>query len=226
MQKIKIEIVSDVVCPWCYIGKRRLENAINQLQGQFNFEIAYLPFELNSNIPVAGLDQKQYLTDKFGGSDRFKELTEHVTNVAATEGLHFNFEKQKVMPNTRHAHRLIWLAKQAGKQADVKEALLKAYFEEGVDLSKPENLVAIAETCGLKRERVIHMLNSDEGLQEVIATEQLNHQRGVSGVPFYIINNLYGISGAQPTEVFVQALTQIGSEVAAATACDVEQKAC
>lgn len=225
MQKIKIDIVSDVVCPWCYIGKRRIEKAINQLQGQYEFDVSYLPFELNAQVPKAGLDQKQYLTTKFGGDDRFKQLTQHVTSVAATEGLQFDFNKQKVMPNTRDAHRIIWLAKQTGNQLEVKEAFMKAYFEEGVDLSKPENLVAIAVKCGMGESQVWSLLNSDEGLAEVITTEQLNQQRGVSGVPFYIINDQYGISGAQPTEVFVQALTQIGSEVnSTADACDVETK--
>ena len=226
MQKIKIDIVSDVVCPWCYIGKRRIEKAIDQLQGQFEFEVSYLPFELNSQVPKAGLDQKAYLANKFGGDDRFKQLTQHVTSVAATEGLQFDFNKQKVMPNTRDAHRIIWFAKQEGKQLAIKEAYMKAYFEEGVDLSKPENLISIAVACGLSETRVTALLNSDEGLQEVVTMEQLNQQRGVSGVPFYIINDQYGISGAQPTDSFIQALTQIGSEVESANACDVESREC
>jgi len=130
------------------------------------------------------------------------------------------------MPNTRDAHRIIWFAKQEGKQLAVKEAYMKAYFEEGVDLSKPENLISIAVACGLSETRVTALLNSDEGLQEVVTMEQLNQQRGVSGVPFYIINDQYGISGAQPTDSFIQALTQIGSEVESANACDVESKEC
>ncbi|MCW5911002.1 MAG: DsbA family oxidoreductase [Cyclobacteriaceae bacterium] len=226
MQKIKIDIVSDVVCPWCYIGKRRIEKAMDSLKDRFEFEVSYLPFELNAQVPKAGLDQKQYLADKFGGDDRFKQLSQHVTSVAATEGLKFDFDKQKVMPNTRDAHRVIWLARQEGKQLAVKEALMKAYFEDGVDLSKTENLLAIAVACGLSEQRVSAFLNSDEGLKEVMAMEHLNQQRGVSGVPFYIINDQYGISGAQPADVFVQALTQIGSEVEAANACDVDSKAC
>lgn len=131
------------------------------------------------------------------------------------------------MPNTRDAHRIIRIAKEIGKQGDVKEALLKAYFEEGVDLSKPENLVAIAVKAGLNEQHVWDLLKSDEGLAEIISIEQQNQKRGVSGVPFYIINDQYGISGAQPTEVFMQAFTQIGSEVSAtADACDVESKEC
>lgn len=226
MQKIKIDIVSDVVCPWCYIGKRRIEKAIDQLQGQFEFEVSYLPFELNSQVPKTGLDQKKYLANKFGGDARFTQITQHVTSVAATEGLHFDFTKQKVMPNTLDVHRIIWFARQEGKQQAVKEAYLKAYFEDGVDLSKTENLVSIAVVCGLPEARVTALLQSDEGLQEVVTLEQLNQQRGVSGVPFYIINDQYGISGAQPTDTFVQALTQIGREVETANACDVETKEC
>lgn len=227
MQKIKIEIVSDVVCPWCYIGKRRIEKAIDQLKDQFEFEVSYLPFELNAQVPKGGQDQKRYLANKFGSDERFEQITQHVTSVAATEGLQFDFNKQRVMPNTRDAHRIIWLAKHEGKQLAVKEAFMKAYFEDGVDLSKPENLIAIAIQCGLPEEKVSALLNSDEGLKEVVAAEKLNVQRGVSGVPFYIINDQYGISGAQPTEVFIQAFTQIGSEVSAtADACDVESKEC
>lgn len=227
MQKIKIDIVSDVVCPWCYIGKRRIEKAIDQLKDQFEFEISYLPFELNAQVPKEGLDQREYLSNKFGGGDRFTQLTQHVTSVAASEGLKFDFNKQKVMPNTRDAHRIIWLAKEEGRQLAVKEAFMKAYFEEGINLSDPKNLIAITVACGLPEEKVSALLNSEEGLKEVIATEKLNEQRGVSGVPFYIINDQYGISGAQPTEVFIQALTQIGSEVnATADACDVESKEC
>lgn len=226
MQKIKIDIVSDVVCPWCYIGKRRIEKAIETLKDKYDFEISFLPFELNTQVPKAGLEQKQYLTNKFGGNERYKQITQHVTTVAASEGLQFDFDKQQVMPNTRDAHRIIWLAKQTGKQALVKEAFMKAYFEDGVDLSKPENLITISVKAGLSEEKVTTLLTSAEGLQEVIAAEQLNQKRGVSGVPFFIINDQYGISGAQPTEVFVQALTQIGSEVEAANACDVETKEC
>lgn len=226
MQKIKIDIVSDVVCPWCYIGKRRIEKAIDQLKDKYEFEVSYLPFELNPMVPPAGLNQKEYLIKKFGSESKYNQITSHVTSVAAEEGLKFDFASQAVAPNTRDAHRIIWLAKQTGNQLAVKEAYMKAYFEDGVDLSKPENLIAIAVRAGLPEEKVISLLNSKEGLQEVITAEQLNQKRGVSGVPFYIINDQYGISGAQPTDVFVQAFTQIGSEVETANACDVETKEC
>jgi predicted DsbA family dithiol-disulfide isomerase len=225
-QQIKIDIVSDVVCPWCYIGKRRIEKAIDQLKDTYEFEVLYLPFQLNPQTPVAGFNQKEYLTKKFGDATRYAQVTEHVTAVAATEGLKFDFENQHRAPNTLKAHRIIWLAKAFGLQQEVKEAFMKAYFEDGIDLTKDENLILIATGAGLEKERVQTLLNSNEGLAEVKQAEQLNHARGVSGVPFYIVNGKYGISGAQTTEVFVQAFTQIGSEVETANACNVENKEC
>lgn len=218
---IKVDIVSDVVCPWCYIGKRRIEKAMTKLADQFEFDVTYLPFELNPQTPKEGFNQKEYLAKKFGGEARYNEITKHVTAVAAEEGLNFDFSKQSMSPNTRDAHRIIRYAKEEGKQLAVKEAFMKAYFEEGVDLTKKENLIAISEKAGLNAERISQLLDSDEGLIEVIALESTNHQRGISGVPYYIINNQYGISGAQPTDVFIKALTQIGSEPAA-----TESEAC
>ncbi|MBL7862341.1 MAG: DsbA family oxidoreductase [Cyclobacteriaceae bacterium] len=227
MKKIKIDIVSDVVCPWCYIGKRRIEKAMEQLKDQFEFDITYLPFELNPHIPKSGFNQQEYLIKKFGSAEKYEQITQHVTTIAAGEGLRFNFQNQSVAPNTRDAHRIIWLAKQEGKQASMKEAFLKAYFEEGVDLSKNENLASIADGVGLPVNRVLSLLNSDEGLNEVIAAEQQNYQRGVSGVPFYIVNNQYGISGAQPTEVFIRAFAEIGNKPALeGEACEVDSQVC
>jgi len=226
--KIKVDIVSDVVCPWCYIGKRRIEKAMAELSGQFDFEVAYLPFELNPQTPKEGFNQKEYLVKKFGGEARYNEITKHVASVAAEEGLAFDFSKQHISPNTRDAHRIIRYARQEGKQLAVKEAFMKAYFEEGVDLTKKENLLSVSEKAGLNSEKISHLLDSDEGLAEVIMEENTNHQRGISGVPYYIINNQYGISGAQPTDVFVKALTQIGNEPVASDgeACAVGGSDC
>jgi predicted DsbA family dithiol-disulfide isomerase len=228
MQKIKIDIVSDVVCPWCYIGKRRIEKAMTQLSDQFEFEVSYLPFELNPQTPKEGFNQKEYLTKKFGSEEKYNQITTHVASVAAEEGLKFDFSKQTVSPNTRDAHRIILFAKQEGKQLAAKEAFMKAYFEEGVDLTKKENLLAISEQVGLNPQRIAALLDSDEGLAEIIMSEQANHQRGISSVPYYIINNQYGISGAQSSEVFVQALTQIGNQrvTTEGEACAVDGSDC
>ena len=207
--KIKIDIVSDVVCPWCYIGKRRLEKAIDQLKEQVDVEFEFHPFELNPDMPKEGKNQKEHLINKFGGEARYKQITDNVTNVAAEEGLNFNFDRQKISPNTRDAHRVIRYAKIEGKQAAVKEAFLKAYFEEGIDLSKKENVVTIAAKAGLNAIKVSYMLDSDEGLVEIELEERMNHQRGISGVPYFIINNKYAVSGAQPSEVFQKVLLEI-----------------
>lgn len=224
--QIKIEVVSDVVCPWCYIGKRRLENALDQLKNRFDFDVEYSPFELNPDMPMEGRNQKEYLMQKFGGEVKYQQITGHVTKVAAGEGLNFDFNNQHVSPNTRDAHRVIWFAKRNGKQLEMKEALMKAYFEQGVDLSKKENLAQVAAQVGIDYDEVMTLLKSEEGLAEVTFAEQQNYQRNVTGVPFYIINNKYGISGAQPAESFVQALTQIGSEVTNGEVCDVDKEDC
>ncbi len=225
---IKIDIVSDVVCPWCFIGKRRMEKAMSALSNDYDFDVSYLPFELNPQTPKEGFSQKEYLSKKFGGEEKYHQITQHVTHVAADEGLLFDFNKQAISPNTRDAHRVIWFAKNEGKQLPVKEAFLKAYFEQGIDLTKKENIISVAVSAGLDAKRITSLLDSQEGLQEVIQLEQQNHQRGISGVPFYVINNQYGISGAQPSDVFIQALREIGSEVALSQneACDVDGKNC
>lgn len=224
---LKIDIVSDVVCPWCYIGKRRIERAMDQLKDQFDFEVEYHPFELNPHMPKEGSNQKEYLAAKFGGEERYQQITGHVTSVAAQEGLKFDFENQQVSPNTLNAHRLIAFAKREGKQPQMKEALMSAYFEQGIDLSKNKNLVAIAVKQGLDETRVTDFLNSDELTDEVKMEEHINVQRGISGVPFYIIDNKYGVSGAQASETFVKALTEIGSKIpATAEACDIDEKNC
>jgi predicted DsbA family dithiol-disulfide isomerase len=223
---IKIDVVSDVVCPWCYIGKRRLEKAIDQLKDDFEFEVEYHPFELNPTMPAEGRNQKEYLSAKFGGEERYRQITSHTEKTAAQEGLSFDFSKQKTSPNTLDSHRLIAFAKSKGKQAELKEALMSAYFEKGIDLTQNKNLVAIAVEHGLDAHETEQFLKSDNLTAEVKLEEQLNYQRGISGVPFYIINNKYGVSGAQPTDVFVNALTEIGGSVVAGEACDVDGKNC
>ncbi|HEU5291272.1 MAG TPA: DsbA family oxidoreductase [Cyclobacteriaceae bacterium] len=226
--KIKVDIVSDVVCPWCYIGKRRLEKAIDSLKEKFDFELEYHPFELNPDTPISGVNQQEYLTKKFGGGEaRYQQLTNHVTQVAAGEGLHFNFAKQHVLPNTRDAHRVIQFAKQEGKQPEAKEAFMKAYFEDGIDLSKKENLIDVAVQAGLSKQAVEKLLSTEEGRESIVKVEREMQQLGITGVPFYIINNKYGVSGAQPSTTFIQAFEDIGSQVVlSGEACDVDLKNC
>ncbi len=214
-QAISIEVVSDVVCPWCYIGKRRMEKAIEQLRDKFDFEVTFSPFELNPDMPPQGKDQKAYLSAKFGGAEKYEQITAHVTGIARGEGLSFDFSKQKVSPNTRDAHRIIMLAAELNLQAAVNEAFMKAYFEQGVDLSSRDNLISIAVKAGMSEGDLRDMFANDGFLTDVISREQINYQRGVSGVPFFIINNKYGVSGAQPIAAFIDIFNQVGSEVIA-----------
>lgn len=210
--RIRISVVSDVVCPWCYIGKRRLEKAVGQLKDQYEIEVEYLPFELNPSIPPEGYDLEEYLSSKFGGPDRYRKLTQHVSQVAAEEGLKLDYSRQKKSPNTFDAHRIIWLAGKEGKQQEAAEAFFKAYFEEGADLTQKETLVRIAEKAGMDGAKVKALLESNEGVDALKEQQLFNRQAGVTGVPFYIINNTYGVSGAQPSDVFVKVLSDIGKE--------------
>lgn len=227
--KIKIGVVSDVVCPWCYIGKRRLEKAMHELSDKFDFEVEYFPFELNPQIPATGLNQKEYLAKKFGSEERYQQITGNVTTTAAREGLKFDFASQNVSPNTRNAHRLIQLAKEDNNHVALVEALFKAYFTDGTDLSKNENLVKIAEQAGMDSAKVEQFLQSDTGIVEIEMAERELQQIGISGVPFYIINNKYGISGAQPSESFIKAFEEIATApitTDGGEACDVDGTNC
>ncbi|HEY3403417.1 MAG TPA: DsbA family oxidoreductase [Ohtaekwangia sp.] len=224
--KIKVDVVSDVVCPWCYIGKRRLEKAIDNLKDSYEFEIEYHPFELNPQMPAGGLNHKEYLTEKFGGEERYDQLTGRVIQVAAAEGLTFDFEKQITSPNTRKAHALIQLAHEKGKQLPVMEAFFKAYFTDGVDLSQDKNLIDVAVDAGLDRVDAEGALSDENSLVQVALAEQEMYKLGISGVPFYILNNKYGVSGAQSSETFMKAFLEIGTQTPEAEACDVDSKNC
>jgi predicted DsbA family dithiol-disulfide isomerase len=225
--RIKVDVVSDVVCPWCYIGKRRLEKAMAQLADQYEFDVEYHPFELNPTMPAEGANQKDYLTKKFGSAQRYEQITQHVTDVAATEGLRFDFSKQQVAPNTRAMHATIAFAKAHGKQLEAKEAYLKAYFTDGVDLSNLDNVLAIAESVGLKKDEVKAVVSNPKALEQIAAAESHMQKLGISGVPFYIINNQHGLSGAQPADVFKDVFGQLTTEIEkTGAACDVEQKDC
>jgi len=224
---IKIAVVSDIVCPWCYIGKRRLEQAIKTVGSEYEFEIAYYPFELNPEMPTEGKNNKEYLVNKFGSLADYQRLTGHVTKIAKAEGIIFDYDKQTVSPNTRNAHRLIMLAKDEGKQLELVEALFRAYFTEGIDLSKNESLIQLAANAGMDRQKVELFLDSSTGAAEVAFAEQELQGLGIRGVPFYIINDKYGISGAQSPENFVKVFHNIGKELMPqGEVCDADLKNC
>lgn len=228
---LKIDIVSDVVCPWCYIGKRRLEKAVTQLKDNYTFEINYLPFQLAPETPAEGENSKERLIAKFGSVDRYHQILQQVSGVAAGEGLSFDLENQEVSPNTHSLHRLVWFAQQEGKQLEMVEALFKAYFEDRINLAVTENVVTLAESIGLDTAKAREILTSDLGATEVDQLLYQNRLMGISGVPYYIINDKYAVSGAQPTELFLEALPEIAVKAPIQApiegeVCDIETGVC
>lgn len=202
---LSIEIYSDIVCPWCYVGKRRLERALSQLH-TVRSEVTWRPFQLNPTMPQEGTDRTAYLEAKFGGLDAFRRLEEHVIAAGNSEEIPFAFDKIQKTPNTFLAHRLIWYARQHGRQDEIVDALFRGYFEQGADLGSGSVLASLAESAGLKAAR---FLEGDEGAADVKAEEAAGHRLGIRAVPYFVLNNKYGISGAQPVEVFVGAIRNI-----------------
>ena len=209
-RSLKIEVYSDVVCPWCYVGKRRLERALTEFGG--NVRVTWRPFQLNPTMPGEGMDRTAYLEAKFGSLDSFRQLEEHVLAAGTAERIPFAFEKIAKTPNTFAAHRLIWFAERERCQDAVVDALFRGYFEEGADIGSIAALVRLAEEAGLHREVVERFLRSDEGTAEVKAEEAAGHQLGIRGVPYFVVNGTYAISGAQPVETFVSSLKRIAAD--------------
>jgi predicted DsbA family dithiol-disulfide isomerase len=216
--RLKIDVVSDVICPWCYIGKRRLERALAMLAPEQAVELAWRPFELNPGMPREGVPRREYRTRKFGSWERSQELDQRVTLAAAEEGLAFSLDRQERTPNTLDAHRLLWLAEQERVQDAVAERLFRAYFVEGVDVGSRERLAELAADAGMDAGAVSRFLAGPEGVDEVRREEARYRTLGVDGVPFVIINNHYAVSGAQRPEVFLQAFRQALAEQGAAPA--------
>lgn len=205
-----IDIYSDVVCPWCYVGKRRLERALTEFGG--DARIAWRPFQLNPTMPKDGMDRTAYLEAKFGSLDAFRQMEEHVLAAGASERILFAFEKIARTPNTFLAHRLIWFAEREGCQDAVVDSLFRGYFEDGADIGSIATLVQLATQAGLHREIVERFLQSDEGIAEVKAEEATGHKLGIRGVPYFILDGTYAISGAQPVDTFVLALKRLPAD--------------
>ena len=209
-QPVLIEIYSDVVCPWCYVGKRRLERALVQLPAMPT-QVAWRPFQLNPTMPADGMDRASYLEAKFGSLDALQRLEEQVLAAGVSEGIHFAFERILKTPNTFLAHRLIWYAAQQARQDQVVDALFRGYFEQGADIGSSSVLTGLAKSAGLDAG---HIFASQEGVSEVKAEEAAGHRLGIRAVPYFVLNNRYGISGAQPVEVFVGVIEKIHAQQA------------
>lgn len=208
---LSIEIYSDVVCPWCYVGKRRLEQALDAIPEGNSAQVIWRPFQLNPTMPKAGLDRRVYLEAKFGGPGQIKAIQDRVAAAGLTVGLDFAFDRMERTPNTLDAHKLIWLTRQEGQQDEVVEALFYGYFTEGRDIGQADTLLSIAIEAGLDRDGVARGLDSEEVLKAVRLEEARGHQLGIRGVPYFILNGRATLSGAQPVETFISKLAQAGS---------------
>jgi predicted DsbA family dithiol-disulfide isomerase len=236
---MQIEIWSDVVCPFCYIGKRKLEKAIEKFPFKDKITIEWKSFQLNPDQKTnPSISTLEYLAESKGWSmEQTREITSNVVNMAAVQGLEFDFEKA-VVANTRNAHRLIHLAKESRKGDAMKERLLKAYFSEGKNVDDFSTLISLGKEIGLEEEKIKMMLESDQFAAAVVQDIYESRQLGVKGVPFFVLDRKFGISGAQPDEVFEQTLEKAWVEFAKKNpvldmvgnaegeSCDVDGKNC
>jgi predicted DsbA family dithiol-disulfide isomerase len=204
---VSIDIVSDVVCPWCYLGKARLEAALAGLP-DIEAEIHWRPYQLDPSIPRTGVDRKAYMEAKFGAGPRLGEIHDQLNGFGKAAGITFDFNAIEVAPNTINAHRLIRWAAQAGpgKQNNVVDLLFKAFFEEGQDIGSPPVLIGIAKKAGMDASIVETLLPTDAEEAGVIGEIATSKQMGITGVPCFIIDQKYAVSGAQTPDILIDAI--------------------
>ena len=206
---LHVDVFSDVVCPWCFVGKRRLERAIELLGDETNVSVTWRPFQLNPSMPREGIDRREYRARKFGSQARSEALDAQLAAVGREVGLDFRFDRITRTPNTFDAHRLLWLARERGAQNEVAEALFRAYFVEGRDVGDHAVLADVAANAGLERDAVTRFLASTDGVAQVADEESQGRTLGIDGVPFFIVNGTFGISGARPPEYLAAAFREV-----------------
>ena len=210
---MKVQIWSDVMCPFCYIGKRRFEQALQEFESKEDIEIEWKSFQLNPHLKTdPSVNITQYLADIKGWTiDHARQMNDHVTQMAAEVGLSYDFDKA-VVANSFNAHRFAHLAKQNGKGDEAEEALFNAYFTDGKNIDDHATLAALGESIGLSKAVVEETLSSNQYATEVKQDIEQARQLGISGVPFFVMDNKYGVSGAQTVPVFLQTLQKAHSE--------------
>jgi predicted DsbA family dithiol-disulfide isomerase len=230
---IRIDVVSDIVCPWCYIGKRRLEKGIKYIQSSDNLQvkdikIIYRSYQLDSSVPSEGVDFQAYMENRFGSN--FVTKFHQVEQAAKTEGLDFDFSTLPKAINTFTLHRILTIALQDGIQAEVKEALMKAYFIDKQDLTQENIVIELLERYGWTAEKTLSIIHSDIATDEVKEEMHYYRQLGVTGVPFFIFNQKYAVSGAQSAEVFVEIMEKVVKEmeveIESGEVCDIDGENC
>jgi len=201
----RIDVISDAICPWCYIGKRQLERALDILASNHcSITVAWHPFQLNPDMPAEGVEREKYRIAKFGSLERSRQLDQRITETAASVGLEFHLEKLTRTPNTVNAHRLIRFAGQKGVQDAVVEELFEGYFCKGAEIGDSKILADIGAEGGLDRAEVLAMLAGDEGRKEVLAADQMARNAGIQGVPSFALQGHVLFSGAVPAEEMAQ----------------------
>jgi predicted DsbA family dithiol-disulfide isomerase len=203
----RLDIISDAICPWCYIGKRQVERALPLLaEDGLNFTVHWHAFQLNPDMPAAGVDRREYRLAKFGNDpERLAQMDQRVTEAAAGVGLAFRTDLLLRTPNTIAAHRVIWLAERHGVQDAVVEALFRGFFTEGADIGNAGTLAELAAGAGLHRDAVTAMLAGDEGRQEVLAEDAMARRSGLDGVPTFTMAGHVLFSGAVPADTMAEA---------------------
>ena len=200
--QLKIDIVSDVVCPWCAIGYKKLSEAMTQLDDEISFEVNWKPYQLHPEIPREGFDKKEYYKIKFGeslgSSDKFNFISEEGRKV----GLEFNFKKSKNLPNTFLAHRLLWLCRSKDMQDVIAEALFYAYFTDGRDVGNEDELIEISSENGLNKQEIKEFFQTNIGHEEVLREENRAREMNIFSVPTYIFNKKYLLVGGQESDTF------------------------
>ncbi|MCP9448378.1 MAG: DsbA family oxidoreductase [Nitrospira sp.] len=207
---VLIEVYSDVICPWCYVGKRRLEQALQHLDSAMATKVVWRPFQLNPGMPQEGMDRTAYLEAKFGSRGAYRRLEEEVR--AAEGGLAWAFDEITVTPNTLAAHRLIWYADRFGLQDAVVEELFRCYFVEGRHIGRRETLVEAAGRAGLDRNDAETFLAGDGGVDEVRREEAISRGLGIRAVPCFVFNGASMLTGAQPADVLRAAIAAAGEQ--------------
>jgi predicted DsbA family dithiol-disulfide isomerase len=217
---ITIDIYSDVVCPWCYIGKRKFEVGLAQVAGDLgvDVDVTYRPHQLDPTVaPGVATPVFDAYSKKFGGPERAEQIIGHVTRTAAETGLDFHMDKA-LRANTLLAHRLIWLAAQPTspvEQADVKERLLKAYFTDGLHIGDADVLADCAAEVGFDRDEIVDFLESERGVAEVMAELREGYENGVTAVPTFVFNGNWAVPGAQEPDTFAQVLQRMADRALA-----------
>ena len=212
-RNVKIEVYSDTICPWCYVGLARLREALAARPG-LDVEVGWLPFELNPDLPPDGEDRRAYMLRRFGDVNRFAAGQQQLLDVGRPLGIDFQFDRVTRVPNTRRSHALIgWAGEQGGaRQMQVKQRILAAHFTEGRDIADPQVLADLAVDCGLEREAAGQAIADPARHAEVEALEAQAQGWGISGVPTFIFDRRYAFSGAQPLEVFLDTMDTVERE--------------